>query len=464
MTGFLTENARRAYPLESVLPAAYAGWSAPLRDACVYSRDKLGDGRISLLGAEKRGASLVFTLGVPGCDAADAAEVAAEAGRGFATAYGESPSGSLKALLTVDRAAVAAALADADLGDSYEAEAGHETPLAVRCTGGATPRVTSIEAYGAPSCETRRWAGHGGETPAAGAEGGDVTLAAKDGVDLEVVEMAPLEGRILRVSAIAAPADAERERERIHMMVRGDKCFTVETLPGVRPSNGGLVRDADSGVIRVGTVCKPCCQCEDYEAAADMLHERDDDAAGVKAVLDAARLSYNEALHAFNEAKAAALGAIDSVAGGMQAHAVAVLSGGNRSPSSDTGMYSESTASGSRMRITITLRVTNMMLSPATVYVGNDPPPGDAAPSGFRVAGYRHLRTDWTHSGADPESRTGRPADGVALKPGESLVVVATYAKDESATNNAERPAGMRAYVDVLRDGSAVETLTVPVL
>lgn len=461
MTEFLTGNRRIAYPLDGEFPEGVdEKWSRLLLDACVCVPDELADGqRIALLSVVRVSAQrLRVDVGVRGTGMWHTVNLSPATDR-FVTVAAMSE--SIKTVLVVDGETANALLADSSLPDEYVSV---DVPFALRCCSSGHRRVTSIEAYGAPSCETRRWAGHGGETPAAGAEGGDVTLAAKDGVDLEVVEMAPLEGRILRVSAIAAPADAERERERIHMMVRGDKCFTVETLPGVRPSNGGLVRDADSGVIRVGTVCKPCCQCEDYEAAADMLHERDDDAAGVKAVLDAARLSYNEALRAFNEAKAAALGAIDSVAGGMQAHAVAVLSGGNRSPSSDTGMYSESTASGSRMRITITLRVTNMMLSPATVYVGNDPPPGDAASSGFHVAGYRHLRTDWTHSGADPESRTGRPADGVALKPGESLVVVATYAKDESATNNAERPAGMQAYVDVLRDGSAVETLTVPVL
>ena len=434
MTEFLTGNRRLAYPLEHELPEGVpALWSQLLLDACVCVPGELEDGqRVSLLSVRRVNARLLrLKVGVRGTAGVQTVDIAPTAER-FAVVA--ATSASAKAVLVVDGETANALLAAGSLPDT---DVDVDVPFALRCCSAGHRRVTSIEAYGTPSCETRRWAGHGSETPA-GTAAGDVVLAAKDGVDVEAVAMAPAKGRLLRVSAIAAPADSERGDERVHMMVRGDPCFTVETLPGVKSVNGVLFRDANYGVVRIGTVCKPCCQCEDYAAAANMLHARDDEAAGVKDKLDIARARYNEALGAFNAAKAAAVSAINTLTSGVQTSAVATLN--------DGALYSGSSAAGTRQRLSIALRAVNMTLKQVFVAVG-----ADAEGSGFSgpaAAGYAHAGTSWTRVGAVPESGTGRPAAGVVLKPGESLVVVATYTKTGTTGATASKPAGMTAYVD----------------
>ena len=108
MTEFLTENARRTYPLEREWPAGLDGrWAETLVDACVYASSELGDTRLSLLSVGRSASALVFTVGIPDGAAVDV--VAPSGHAGFATVHAESA--GLKAILTVDGQKVSALVA-----------------------------------------------------------------------------------------------------------------------------------------------------------------------------------------------------------------------------------------------------------------------------------------------------------------------------------------------------------------
>lgn len=442
MTEFLTENARRAYPLEREWPSGMEAWAETLVDACVYASSELGDTRLSLLSVGRSGSSLVFTVGIPDGVAVDV--VAPSGHAGFTTVHAESD--GLKAILTVDgrkaSALVAAGVAGGAVG----------VPFATRCSGGAIRRVTAVTAQGAPPCEKPMYdpdGPHGVEKSVGANE--HATLGAYDGVDLEVTSMLPLEGDMLRISAIAAPEAADVEQEPIDLMIRGDECFEVEAVPSA---------DKKSGIVRITSTCKPCCQCEDYKDAVDMLRPAETKVHAIHQVLNAAKAAYEGALAAFNEAKARYVARVNSPAN-VLVSAAAALSG---------GLYAQSTAEGSRMRITVTMLVENMTMVDVQVAVGDDPddePESDAddePKSGFIVGDdYVHSKTVWTKSGTPQEYGEGRPRELRTLKPGDTLTVAATYCKPNQRSNNASRPLGMKAYCTIQLPGQEAEVREVDV-
>jgi len=429
MTEFLTENARRAYPLEREWPAGLDGrWVETLVDACVYASSELGDTRLSLLSVGRGDSALVFTVGIPDGAAVDV--VAPSGHTGFTTVHAESA--GLKAILTVDGRKVSALVAAGVAGGAVG------VPFATRCSGGAIRRVTAITAQGAPPCEKPMYDPldpHMVEKSVGANE--HATLGAYDGVDLEVTSMLPLEGDMLRISAIAAPEAADVEQEPVDLMIRGDECFEVEAVPSA---------DKKSGIVRITSTCKPCCDCEDYKDAVDMLRPAETKVHSIHQVLNAAKAAYEGALAAFNEAKARYVAQVNSPAN-VLVSATAALSG---------GLYAQSTAEGSRMRITVTMLVENMTMVDVQVAVGDDPDDeSDAdAESGFVVGdGYVHSKTVWTKSGTPQEYDEGRPREPRTLKPGDTLTVAATYCKPNQRSNNASRPPGMKAYCTIQLPG-----------
>ena len=444
MTEFLTENARRAYPLEREWPAELDGrWAETLVDACVYASSELGDARLSLLSVGRSGSALVFTVGIPDGAAMDV--VAPSGHAGFATVHAESA--ALKAILTVDGRKVSALVAAGVAGGAVG------VPFATRCSGGAIRRVTAITAQGAAPCERPMYdpdGPHGVEKSVASGE--HAVLRADEGVDLEVTSVAPLEGDVLRVSAIAAPSAAETAEEPVDLMIRGDECFTVEAIPGVKVADGGAIvprtkEDKSGGVVRIGSACKPCCQCEDYRDAVELLKPAEQKAWDINGQLDRIEAAYQAALAVFNATKDAQRARINS-ADRVQVSAAASLSG---------GMYERSKASGERKHIAITLLAVNMTMVDATVTVAADATAtagGETVgTAGFFVPGYEHVRTTWTKAGATPASGQDRPVSQT-LHPGETLAVVAVYGKT-ATTNDADRPDGMRAYCTVQLAGQA---------
>jgi len=347
-----------------------------------------------------------------------------------------------KAFLTLNVEAIDALLA----ADAAGGEVG--VPFATRCAGGAVRRVTAITAQGATPCEKPMYdpdGPHGVEKSVGANE--HATLAAYDGVDIEVTSMLPLEGDMLRISAIAAPETTDIEQEPIDLMIRGDECFEVEAVPSA---------DKESGIVRVTSTCKPCCDCEDYRDAVEMLRPAENKVHSIHQVLNAAKAAYEEALAAFNEAKARYVAQVNSPAN-VLVSAAAALSG---------GLYAQSTAEGSRMRITVTMLVENMTMVDVQVAVGDDPDDeSDAdAESGFVVGdGYVHSKTVWTKSGTPQEYDEGRPRELRTLKPGDTLTVAATYCKPNQRSNNASRPLGMKAYCTIQLPGQEAEVREVDV-
>jgi len=452
MIEFLTENARRAYPLEREWPAGLDGrWAETLVDACVYAAGELGDKRVSLLSVERSGSSLVFTVGIPDGVAMDVAAPSGHAG--FATVHAESA--ALKAILTVDGRKVSALVAAGVTGGTVG------VPFATRCCGGAVRRVTAITAQGAAPCARPTYDPDGPHAVERSVGANEhCTLAAKDGVDLEVTSVAPLAGEILRVSAIAAPSAAETDEEPVDLMIRGDECFTVEAIPGVKVADGGAIvprtpADGSGGVVRIGSACKPCCQCEDYKDAVDLLKPAEREAWDINGQLDRVEADYQAALAVFNAAKALQKARIND-ASNVYVSATASLSG---------GMYGRSKASGERKHIAVTLLVANMTMVDATVTVADDATQtvnGAAVPvAGFHVPGYRHVKTTWTRAGATPISGQARPGSRT-LKPGETLAVTTVYGKT-ATTNDADRPSGMKAFCTIQLPGQGATTRGVDV-
>ena len=467
MTEFLTENARRAYPLDGEWPADLRDrWSGVLLDACVYAAAELEDGeRVALLSVQRvAGAGVRLVVGTQGgTNPVDLTVTAPTALGGFATVHAESA--ALKAVLTVDGRRV----------DEIAADAGHTAdsvavgvPLAMRCCGGATRRVTQLAFRGMNPGKTAQY---GAAAPGDSAElavqaNGHAVLEAGDGVDLEVAGVAPLAGDVLRVSAIAAPEPTEETEDPIDLMIRGDGCFTVEAIPGAKVSGEDVVARTESdeggvmggGVVRIGTACKPCCDCEDYNDAVKLLLPANEDVGRLDDELDAVKLLYDAALARFEAAKAAAAAVVDSV-DNVRATATAVCSGSGNIYSGATGVK------GTRQRMSITLLVENMTTKTATVGVG-----ADGENSGFSgLSGWTHLKTAWTKGGAAQAYGSAEPPNtrsiSVALGPGETLAVVATYAVAGSTTNRATRPQGtVQAHYTVqLQPSATTHTRTVNV-
>lgn len=393
MTEFLTENARRAYPLDRGWPEALRErWTGTLVDACVYTSAELGpEERISLLSVRRAGLSLVFRVGIAGRAGLDI--TVASGHDGFTTSYAASP--DLKAILTFDGRKVSAIARDSDYPEDTTAV---DIPFAARCVGGAPRMVTSITAQGAAVCSKPRYSlDDPNKVEATLGAGEHAFLVAGDGIDLEVLRPASLAGDVLRVSAIASTEPADMEEEPIDIMIRGDECFSVDAEPGVRASGSGIVT---TGVVRIGNTCKPCCQCEDYKDAVDLLRPAERGASEIKEELDGIKAAYGRALAAFEAAKTATLARINSTAN-VRVTATAATS---------TGIYTGSDAVGTRQRVTVTTLVENMTLTNAEVSGVN-----------VSVSGFTHCSTAGETAGT--------------LPPGGTLMSVATYYKDGVNSN-----------------------------
>ena len=410
MVEFLTENARRAYPLDGEWPSSLRErWTGVLVDACVYAAAELGDARIKLLSVQRYGSSLRFTVGVSG--GASLVVTAAAGLGGFTTVY--AVSSALKALLTVDGRRVDALALDTGYTASAQTVG---VPFAVRCCGGAPRRVTSVTAQGAAACETPQYSAVGPHrVEKSVGSNAHAVLEAKDGVDLEVTGMAPLAGNVLRISAIAAPEAAEPDEEPVDMMIRGDACVTVEAIP---------TNDGATGVIKIGNACKPCCQCEDYRDAADMLHPAETEAWRLNGELDAIEADYRQALAVFAAAKAAAEAAVNSLDNVTLTMSVA----------GSGGLYGGSNAQGTRQRVTATLLIRNMTMLTADVEGVSIPAPSGWAPVNTAQSG------------------------STSMAPGETRMVVKTFRKTASANSNTVSglPTVTGSCTVTLRDKNAV--------
>ena len=319
----------------------------------------------------------------------------------------------IKALLTLNVEAVDALLADLD-----EEGGDVNVPFAMRCSGDAVRRVTGITAQGAGDCRTPVFSptdAHKVEKSVGSNE--HAVIKADDGVDLEVTGMAPLVGDVLRVSALTAPEAAELDEEPADMMIRGDDCFTVETIPGakaLKDEKGNLVdivareeADGDGGVVKIGTACKPCCQCEDYKDAVDMLRPAETKAVALEDELDEIEDAYESALAAFNSGKEAAEAAVNS----LDNVRLAISTAGS------CAAYAGSNAQGTRQRFTATLIIENLTMVQAVV--SNLSITTDAA----YADAYTAVKT------VESGSRT--------LQPGATLVMVTTFrTTDESVNSN----------------------------
>lgn len=410
MIEFLTENVRRAYPLEREWPAALDHrWAQALVDACVYASAELEGARVSLISVSKSGsgssAKTVFTVGIP-----DGATLNVEVAAGLgdtATVYASSS--ALKAFLTVRGRAVDDIL-------TYGTISGGDVgiPFAMRCSGGAVRRVTNVTAQGTAACTTPRYDPNDtmDRTEISVGSGEHAVLRADDGVDLEVTGMAPLVGDVLRVSALAAPEAVELDEEPVDMMIRGDDCFTVETIPGAKAiydEKGNLAdivareaADGDGGVIKIGTACKPCCQCEDYKDAVDMLRPAETKAAALEGQLDEIKDAYEAALAAFDSAKEIAEATVNS----LDNVRLAISTAGS------SAAYTGSNAEGTRQRFTATLLIENLTMVEADVSDLNIPAPDD----------YVAIKT--VQSGSLP------------LQPGAMLIVVTTFRTEKYVSRN----------------------------
>ncbi len=428
MTEFLTENAFRAYPLER---SGAHGSDYALRDASIGHLGVPEDGRrVSLLYCRVSAAGVLYRIGVAADDCIDVA--AGNSGPGHRVVFASSD--RYRVFLTIDGAALTAlCAAAAGAGVVLEGDVG--IPFALRCVSQATRFVESVEAYasldrdGNVSCGAVEFP----ETasPVATATG-DVVIASGDGIDVAAVQSSPDADTMLRISALAAPADSEEASSAVDVVVRGDDCITVEAIPGAYASSGGAILPCTSagmaedacGVIRIGAKCKPCCQCEDYRDAVEMLRPSAVAAEDTKTLLDEVRALYDAAVSEFEKAKMSAVAAVGSY-DNVMASATTALSGGV-----GTGVV----ASGTRSRISVTLIVANRTLETCAV--------SDVE---FTVPGFGDtpVRRQWATAGTSPSSGTGGGRTW-RLAPGDALTVAATYAKT-AQSNTAVKPSGMKA-------------------
>lgn len=436
MTEFLTENARRSYPLEGEWPDALRDrWSGTLVDACVYASSELGEARVSLLYVRRLAGSLEFTVGVPDVPGVVQLVVPVPSGLGgFTTVYAGNE--SLKAILTVDGKAVDALALD---GRYTVNTLSVGVPFAARCAGGAERNVTSLSVIGTASGTTPLYGSvDPGMVEKSVVAGEHAVLKAYDGVDLEVAGTVSRMRDVLRVSAIAAPEAPEAEEETVDIMIRGDACFTVDAEPGP---------DGSTGTIRINNVCKPCCQCEDYGAAVAMLKPAEARTWELNAELDRVEALYRSALARFEQAKKDIADAVNSPA---HVHVSATVAASG-------GIYGQSTAKGTRCRLSVTLLVENMTTATASVSVDED-----GVNSGFRVPGYTHHSTTWAKAAHGGVQRGNYRPGTQSLEPGETLSVTAVYVKEGTGTNDATPPAGMKAYCAVTVGGkSATKTVQI---
>lgn len=451
MNEFLTDNIRKAYPLERELPAGTPPlWGHLLSDACIGVSAEVGDGRVSLLSVQRvvgtSGSRLNLRIGVSGVVSRD---VSIGPGLGdFVTVPVSVTSGTLKAMLVVNGKVADAIIADEDYGTAAIVV---DTPFALRCVSVGHKRVTAVTAYSAPQCTTPLFSLD--DEPVKEISGGDVVLAAKDGVDLETTELMPLSGRLLRISAVAAPAGTAESDEEVDLMIRGDGCFTVETLPGTKVSGGAVVARTASepdgrgvlggGVVRIGNSCKPCCQCDDYKAVVDVLRSREEATFAIEQALNDAKRMYDEAVELFNATKAAARATINSYAN-VRCRAVAATSASG---------YGSSSAKGTRARIAVTLYVENMTEKTVQVSVNS-----------FTVSGFSTtVSTAWTKVGSGGTTTGTTLPSSLALGTGDTLAVTRTCAKANTTSNTVTKPSGMKVNVTLAMEGQSPTTKDIAV-
>lgn len=450
MTEWLNENARRAYPLEHEWPADLADlWTPVLLDACVGCDWLPSEGDIRLLDIRKTEEGVSFHVGSPD-DAPDQSsrqvEVIVRAGQsGLISAYAAGP--HVKAILTVSGQSVTAArdaLPDFDWHDV-------DTPFALRCCSYATKCVTAVEAY-APDddhkCQRPVWPD---AMNLAKSATGDVVLVSKDGLDIDVTQMAPLEGDLIRLTAVTAPLGVKAEAVPADMVIRGDECVQVEAIPGVGVTEDGapvpLSDPTKGGIIRLTEKCKPCCQCEDYEKAIEALKPGNmaaEELNGTFAeILGTATSGYKGAVALLEQIKGLAVKRINDYSH-VVASAVAVASG---------GITQDVTASGTRCRLALNLTVFNMTLKSVTVR--------DVS---FSVASYEPVKVHWSTAGSSV--RSGSSLSGyqwpITLKSGDALSVVGTYAMT-GRTNAATKPSGMSSSFKAQIAGITEKTINVEV-
>lgn len=443
MTEWLTENARRAYPLEHELPDAVADrLTGVLLDACIGYDGLPGDGRIKLLDVRKSDDGLILHVGLdtdgPDGSSRQAEVVVPSGSPGRMTAYGAGP--HIKALLTVSGPAVTATLAWLPDHNWHDVD----VPFAHRCTSYANRFVTALEAYSPEDPCARPVFGPDTANLVATLTG-DVTLLVKNGLDLEVTPMAPIAGDLLRLTAVTAPSATKDADKPLDMMIYGDECIAVEALPGYGVTDDGAIvplSDPTYGVIRLTEKCKPCCQCEDYEAATKALRPGEAATFSVKDLLDDAKLRYDAAVALLDEIKALAYQKVNDY-DHVIASAVAVASGGVT-----TGV----TAAGTRCRIAVNLTVMNLALEDATISAVS-----------FHIQDYSFLKVHWGTAGHNPRTGDSLVGQDWTLKPGDTLSIVATYTM-ESTTNTAVKPNGMTAALTAKLSSRAAASRTVEVL
>ena len=434
MTEFLTENVRRAYPLAYEMPAGVdPRWGRLLVDASVSCDWQLSDGDTVRLLLVHVGADRTVSLrvGTANDDDHSVRFVLGSVSGDFGTVFVRGT--HVAAFLTVSAVALAEIQVSTMRGTTVV-----DVPFAARCVSSAIPRVEEIQVYAAPPC-TRPIYQDVHPDPVLVLRGGDVVLAAGDGIDLETTVSDPAAGEILRVSALAAEEDASGGDVPIDMMIRGDDCMEVETLPDVVVGPGGAPVPAPAeekgkhGVIRIGQRCKPCCQCDDYKDAVDRLRPGEAATGDVERRLNTAKAEYDAAMVLFEEVKDMALDAINSPVN-VHGSATAVASG---------GVYTGSSSGGSRCRIAVNLLIINRTLVTAAVSEV------DLVVDGY---GASPVRVSWNTAGSNP--RGGSSFDGVSwsLAPGDTLSLVATYSRP-GTTNTAVKPSGMSASFVVTLPG-----------
>lgn len=440
MTEFLTGNTRLAYPLDSPIPdAAGQLWTQLLADACIATDVVLeGGARLSLVSVERvSGSRLAVVVGAQG-----AGSLTVDIGRGladFAVVYASSD--HIKAMLVVNGRTADAIMDSSGYGTGKTTV---NVPFALRCTSCANRMVTSVSAYSAAACSTPVFTG--AETPAKTLTGGDIVVAAKEGIDLESTRLMPLDGRILRLSAISAPAEASETDTDVDLMLRSDGCFTVDTIPGAKVVGNTVQARTESepdglgvlggGVISIGNVCKPCCQCEDYRAAADAIRDPESLAIAVEQILNDAKLRYDEAVAEFEAWKAGKMAEINSLSN-VRCRATATFS---------QNAYPGSAASGKRSRVAITLSVENM--TQRNVIVSG---------IGFSTgdAGFSEIGVSWKSVSRTTASGSSMPVSR-ELVPGGTLVVVSTWAKTSTTNSVTPKPGAMTAQVTVSANGETL--------
>ena len=413
MTEWLNENAGRAYPLARQWPDETAAiWTPVLLDACVGFDGLPSEGIVALGSVTRNGDSATLRFGT----SSDAfADVTVSPGTGdHSTAY--SAGHRVRAFVTVGNRALASAIDGTPDGRTVDVG----VPLALRCASYSNRRVTSVAAYAPEDPCSRPLYSRDSAVPTKSASG-DVVLVSLDGIDVDVTQLNSED--LVRITAVTAPSASPEAVRPVDMTVRGDECIQVDAIPGV---DENMDPDPDKGVIRIVEKCRPCCQCEDYADAVSTLSPGNRKAHDIETALGKVREEYETAVKALAEIKREGLARVNGY-GNVVVSAVAVASG---------GVTPKAMSAGSRQRIAVTLTAANMTMENAVL-----------SEASFEVGdGYSQSSVRWMTAGS--VKMAGSSLGGVTwrLAPGDSLTVVAEYAR-EARTNSAAKPTGMKALL-----------------